>query len=33
VFLRATLTAEKSIPEFPVWGGDIQTPLVKVDWK
>jgi hypothetical protein len=33
VFLRATLTGEKSNPEWKVWSGDIQTPLVKVVWR
>lgn len=33
VFLRATLTAEKSVPEWKAWGGELQTPLVRVDWK
>jgi hypothetical protein len=33
VFLRATLTGEKSIPEWKAWSGDIQTPPLKVVWK
>lgn len=33
VYLRATLTAEKSTPEWRAWGGELQTPPVKVDWK
>jgi hypothetical protein len=33
VFLRATLTGEKPNPPWKTWSGDIQTPLVKVDWK
>lgn len=33
VFLRATLTAEKSNPEWKAWSGDLQTPPLKVVWK
>ncbi len=33
VFLRATLTGEKSSPEWKAWSGNLQTPPVKVDWK
>jgi hypothetical protein len=32
LFLRATLTAEKSDPEWKTWGGVLQTPPVKVVW-
>lgn len=33
VFLRATLTGEKTNPERNAWGGTLQTPPVKVFWK
>lgn len=33
VFLRATLTGEKSSPEWKAWSGDIQTPPLKVVWR
>jgi len=33
VFLRATLTAEKSDPEWKTWSGTLQTPPVKIVWK
>jgi hypothetical protein len=33
VFLRATLTVEKSNPEWKAWGGNLQTPPLKVVWK
>lgn len=32
LLLRATLTAEKSDPEWKTWSGTLQTPLVKVVW-
>ena len=34
VFLRATLTGEKdkSLPPWQTWHGEIQTPLIPVDW-
>lgn len=33
VFLRATLTGEKSNPDWKTWSGELQTPPVKVVWK
>ena len=33
VFLRATLTGEQTEPSDKRWGGSIQTPLLKVNWK
>jgi hypothetical protein len=33
VYLRATLTGEKTEPEQKAWNGRVQTPLLKVDWK
>lgn len=33
LFLRATLNAEKTSPEWKVWNGTLQTPPVKVVWK
>jgi len=33
VFLRATLIGEETEPRWKGWHGEIQTPLVPVDWK
>src|SRR6266480_6002005 len=33
VYLRATLTGEKTEPDYKEWYGTVQTPLLKVDWK
>lgn len=33
VFLRATLTSEKSNHDWKTWSGELQTPPVKVVWK
>jgi hypothetical protein len=33
VYLRATLTGEKIEHSWKRWGGKIQTPPLKVDWK
>jgi hypothetical protein len=33
VYLRATLTGEKSEPYYKTWQGRIQTPLLAIDWK
>ena len=33
VYLRATLTGEKTEPSYKVWYGTVQTPLLKVDWR
>jgi hypothetical protein len=32
VFLRATLSAAKGEPEWKTWHGELQTPLLKIDW-
>jgi hypothetical protein len=32
IFLRATLTGEKANPYWKRWHGEIQTPVVAVDW-
>jgi hypothetical protein len=33
VYLRATLTGEKSEPDHKKWKGRIQTPLIAINWK
>ena len=33
VYLRATLTGEKSEPDYKKWHGRIQTPLLAINWK
>lgn len=33
VFLRATLTGDKSNPEWKTWHGEVQTPLIPVTWR
>ena len=33
VYLRATLTGEKTEPSYKDWYGTVQTPLLKVDWR
>lgn len=33
LFLRATLTGEKTNPDRKTWSGELQTPPVKVVWK
>ena len=33
VYLRATLTGEKTEPSYKDWYGTFQTPLLKVDWR
>jgi hypothetical protein len=33
VYLRATLTGEKSEPDYKKWHGKIQAPLLAINWK
>ena len=33
VYIRATLTGEKTEPYYKAWYGTVQTPLLKMDWK
>ena len=33
VYLRATLTGEKTEPYYKAWYRTVQTPLLKVDWR
>jgi hypothetical protein len=33
VFLRASISGEKSEPTWKTWSGTLQTPLLRVDWK